>query len=506
MPNQFPLPTPPEEYIPPPPGERPMVPEQEPSGEVPLPPIPEAETGETSYAPPPPPAAIPPVRTSPFRVIAPVAIGLIVLGLIIFVVSRILSKPKAPKPAAPGQAITINYWGLWETPSIMKPVIETFEQANPGIKVNYQIQSHQDYQDRLQTALSGQTPPDIARIHSTWLPVFIGNLIPAPANTVSLSEIQTNFYPVVANSVIVNNQVYGVPLTLDGLVLYLNTNMLRQQNLVTPTTWPELKDAAEKLTQTDPVTGKITRAGVALGNTSNISHWPDILSLMLLQGGVNLLNPVAASTVETLTFYTSFAGQGKWDDTLAESVVAFANEKVAMIFAPLWRIPEIQTINPGLIWQTAPIPQLPDSDEVNWISMWMEVVPKNAPHPQEAWKFISFLASAKAQQLLFETAVKERGSSQAPANKAVAALASQNPLTAAFISGAEKGKTFYTAGLTRDSSTGLNSRLIKYLEDATNAIAKRQDPVKAVDTMKLGFNQVLSQYRLVPPLPTPTTR
>ncbi|MBI1872249.1 extracellular solute-binding protein, partial [Candidatus Collierbacteria bacterium] len=135
-----------------------------------------------------------------------------------------------------------------------------------------------------------------------------------------------------------------------------------------------------------------------------------------------------------------------------------------------------------------------------------EVVPKNSPHPQEAWKFVSFLASAKAQQLLFESAVKERGSSQAPANKAVAALASQNPLTAALVSQAEKGKTFYTAGLTRDSSTGLNSRLIKYLEDAANAVAKRQDPTKAVETMKLGFNQVLSQYRLVTPLPTPTTR
>ncbi|MBI1871961.1 extracellular solute-binding protein, partial [Candidatus Collierbacteria bacterium] len=355
MPNQFPLPTPPEEYIPPPPGEQPVgftgSIEPTPMGGVPLPSGREESPVPGGYEPPPQPAATLPIRTSPFKIIVPVAIGLVILGVIIFIASRLLSKPQAPKPTTEGAVVTINYWGQWEPPSIMKPVIEAFEQANPGIKVNYQLQSHQDYQDRLKTALTTQNPPDVARIHSTWLPIFISNLVPAPANTVSVTEIQTNFYPVVANSVIVNNQVYGVPLTLDGLVLYLNTNILKQQNVIAPTTWPELKDAAEKLIQTDPVTGKITRAGVALGNTSNISHWPDILSLMLLQGGVNLLNPVAASTVETLTFYTSFAGQGKWDDTLPESVVAFANEKVAMIFAPLWRIPEIQSINPGLTWQ-----------------------------------------------------------------------------------------------------------------------------------------------------------
>jgi len=138
--------------------------------------------------------------------------------------------------------------------------------------------------------------------------------------------------------------------------------------------------------------------------------------------------------------------------------------------------------------------------------MWLEIVPKNAAHPNEAWKFISFLASAQAQQILFESAIKERGLGQVPSNKAVAQLASQNPISSALVPGLSTAKTFYTASQTHDGATALNSRLIKYLEDAVNAIAKKQDAAKVVEILNLGFNQVLSAYRLVTPLPTPTPK
>jgi len=493
MANEFPLPSPL-------PGSQGVV------GDIGTLPPPEENPAVPPAYQAPQPVIAPPVKTSPFKFIAPIIGGLAVIGLIVFVVTQVFSNLKpSPKSAGKNQAVTINYWGLWETPAIMKPVIEAFEAANPGIKVNYQLQSHQDYQDRLQTAIAGATSPDVARIHSTWLPLFIKSLLPAPANTVSATEIQTNFYPIVSNTVVVNNQVYGVPMNIDGLVLFLNTNMLKQANLSAPTNWNDLGAIAKALTIRDQVTGKITRAGVALGNTTNVRLWPDILSLMLFQSGANMLKPTGREVSTTLSFYTSFAGIGQyWDDTMPDSVVAFANEKVGVIIAPLWIVPELQAINSNLTWQTAPVPQLPDVDPINWASMWIETVPKNAPHPQEAWKFVSYLASAKAQQLLFESAVKERNLAEVPANKAVSQLASQNPVDAALVTELPTAKTFYTGSLTHDNDTSLNSRLIKYLEDAVNSTAKKQDPAKTLETLGLGFNQVLSQYRLVTPLPTPT--
>ncbi len=490
MANTFPLPTPPTNGpILPPPIENPVAP---PNYQAPN------------------PVAPPHITRSPFKIITPLAIGAVVVLIVIFIVFMVLGRGNnQPKSASvsktPDKAITITYWGLWETPSIMKPLISDFENTNPGIKIAYQQQSFQDYQDRLATAITGTTPPDIARIHATWLPIFIKNLLPAPANTISATDLQTNFYPIAATSVVAGNQVFGVPINTDGLVLLVNNNILKQKNLQPPVTWEDLSAAAKSLTERDVATGKITRAGVALGNTTNVAHWMDIVSLMMLQAGVNLISPSSKTVTEVLTYYTDFASPGKyWDDTMPNSIQAFANEKVAMIFAPLWRIPEIQTINANLNWQTVKVPQLPASDPVNWASMWIEVVPKTSTHTQEAWKFMSYLASAKAQQLLFEAALKERGSAQVPTNKAAASQASSNPFAAPLVASLVSAKSFYTAGNTRDSSTALNSRLIKYLEDAVNASAKRQELTKVTETLNLGFNQVLSQYKLVTPLPTPT--
>ena len=136
-----------------------------------------------------------PVKSSPFKFLIPILIGLVVIGLVVFVGSRIFASLQSKTSVGTKtEAITINYWGLWETGNIMTPVIAAFKPPIRISKVNYQLQSHQDYQDRLQTALTGNTPPGVARIHSTWLPIFINNLFPASAQYRSATEIQTNFY------------------------------------------------------------------------------------------------------------------------------------------------------------------------------------------------------------------------------------------------------------------------------------------------------------------------
>lgn len=480
MDNQFPLPGPvtpgetasfktPEEAAPPPPSYQPP---------------------ETSKA--------PVVKPSPFKIILPLIAAIIVVGLIVFAATKLLGNKTGSKPSSSGQAITLTYYGLWEPSSVMKPVIDEFEKQNPGIKISYQFQSPQDYQDRVKNDLESQNSPDIVRLHSTWLPLFAKYLFPAPANSVSVTEISTNFYPIVAKTLVSGTQVFGVPMTMEGLALFINNAMFQQKSLLPPKIWPDVLSAAKALREVDPLTGKLIRAGISLGNTSNVEHWSDIVSLMLLQSGVKLSDLSNPDVSTTLTYYTDFVTKHRvWDDTLPPSTVAFANEKVAMIIAPTWRAAEIKAINPALSWQTVSVPQLPDADAVNWTSFWFEAVSKNSKHPVESWKFVSFLASAKAQQILFDAATTVREYPQPPANKAVATQAQSNPVIAPYITSMDTAHTFYTAGNTRDSKTALNSRLIKYLEDAINAIAQNQDSANALETLKNGFTQVLSQYGLI---------
>jgi ABC-type Fe3+ transport system substrate-binding protein len=90
-----------------------------------------------------------------------------------------------------------------------------------------------------------------------------------------------------------------------------------------------------------------------------------------------------------------------------------------------------------------PVPQLPDIDPINWTSVWFEGVAKNSAHPQEAWRFVSFLASANAQQILFDSATQDRGFPQPPANKAVAEIASKNPVLAPFVESLNTAKLLH---------------------------------------------------------------
>ncbi len=49
---------------------------------------------------------------------------------------------------------TITYWGLWEPESVMRPVLDEFEKAHSGVKVEYKMESPQEYRERLQSAIN----------------------------------------------------------------------------------------------------------------------------------------------------------------------------------------------------------------------------------------------------------------------------------------------------------------------------------------------------------------
>lgn len=488
-----------------------------------LPPIsPPTETAPPASPPPPPtstpssspktPASKPPKSGSPLKFLLPLILVLAVIGAIAFIVIRFVlpsfssSSSSSSASPTPSQKTTITYQGLWEPASVMQPVLDEFEKQNPDIKVNYQMQSQVDYRERLQTELTSTNPPDVVRYHSTWLPMLITNLQPAPAGTVTTAEITSNFYPVVSDAVVVGSQVYGLPTTMEGLAMYVNTDLLASAQATVPKDWIELRETAKKITQHDPQTGAIIQAGVALGTTSNVDNWPDIVSLMMLQNNADLTQPNSSSAIEALEFYTLFNHTDHvWDDTLPASTQAFSAGKVAIIFGPSWRALEIQAANPSLKWQIYPVPQLPGKTPLNWANFWVEGVPKNSKHSAAAWKLVKFLASTQAQQLLFTTASKERGFGQAPANKALAEQTINHPIIGPYVSSLSSAKTFYTTSLTHDGPTGINSRLIKYLQDAVNGfnqgnVAKQN----LVDTLTQGFSQVLSQFGIITTTPSPT--
>lgn len=350
-----------------------------------------------------------------FRTIVILLLLLGVLGIAYFFISSgkiDLSKLGGnKKDTSSGAPVTLEYWGLFEPIEIMQPLIEEFESSHPNINIDYQQKTYSDlesYKTTLQIRTQQGTGPDIFRFHASWVPDLADYISPASQEIIAVQEFEDTYYPAAKENLIYNGRVYGIPLMYDGLALFYDPVRFEAVGIEKPPeTWEQFREAATKLSEYEGDTKRIKRSGAAVGVASNIEHASDIFGLMLGQNGVSFpdgLDTQAAQDV--LTYYSLYKTQDYvWDDTFPNSLQAFANGQVAMIFAPSWRIFDILSFNPRLNYKVAPVPQIPRYEErygrVGWASFWAESVAKNADNPEAAWEFLKFLSSKESLQKLY---------------------------------------------------------------------------------------------------------
>jgi multiple sugar transport system substrate-binding protein len=393
---------------------------------------------------------------------------------------------------------TITYWGLWEQTDQFKTVIADFEKQNPGIKVSYLKQNHVDYRERLQTSINSGSGPDIFRFHASWTPMLAQNLDSMPSSVFSLSQFQQTFFPIASVQLQVNNKIVGVPLMYDGLALYINTEIFRQAALAEPTTWAELKSAAKQLTVLDE-NGQVERAGLAIGNASNVEHFSDILGLLILQNGGDPNNPTTSQVADALTFYTDFYKKDSvWSDKLPTSTVAFARGEVAMMFAPSWRVHEVKAMNPEFVdFKIIPTPIVGDQ-KITWGTFWAEGVSSKSANKKEAWDLLKYLSSAEVMRSRYNEQSKTRLFGELYSRKDLAdeLINSQDSMTknlvSAYLQDAQYASNWYLNSYTHDS--GINDLIIDYYRDAVNAVLRGSSSSEALLTAGRGASQVLTQY------------
>jgi len=324
----------------------------------------------------------------------------------------------------------------------------------------------------------------------------------------SSATYEQTFYPVIAENLRAGTSYLGIPLMVDTLSLFYNEDIFLAAGKSPPTTWEELRNVANELTVKDE-TGRIQTAGVALGTPANVDHWSDILGLMMLQNGADLTNPAACSTqageevclgADALTYFTIFKTVDHvWDETLPSSTQAFAAGKLAMYFGPSWRVFDIKALNPKLNFKIIPVPQLPgDKQKVSWASFWVEGVAKRSKHKNEAWEFLKFLSSPQTLEKLYQAESNLRLFGEIYPRKEMAEKLKTNPLVAPFVEQMPQAKTWYLCSFTWDN--GINDRMIKYFEDAVNAVNEGKTAKEALTTASQGIAQLLSQYGIASPI------
>lgn len=342
------------------------------------------------------------------------------------------------KTQAAMQPITLTYWRVFDDSDAFQDIITKYKAIHPYITIEYRKLRYEEYEKELLNAFAEDRGPDIFSIHNTWIKGYQTKIVPMPAtitmaypvvtgtiqkqvvselrttNSPTLKEIRDNFVDAVSYDVIGDDgKVYGLPLSVDNLAMFYNKDLFNNAGISqVPQYWnKEFLQDVKKLTKQDPKKDLI-QSGVALGGSSNINRFSDILSVLMMQNGATMMdnnqvsfNLVPAASrdtgynpgLEALRFYTDFSNSGKesytWNDTLPNSLEMFTSGKLAIYFGYAFDLPTIKTQAPKLNFSVAKLPQIEGNPptNVNFANYWVEVVSKKSAHPDEAWDFIQFI-------------------------------------------------------------------------------------------------------------------
>lgn len=428
----------------------------------------------------------------------PIIAGAVVVFIIVFIgiLFALLGGNKAKK-VTPKQ-ITLSYWGLWEEKEVMDVLINEYQRNNPGVRIQYEKKSPQDYRQKLLTWSQKGQGPDIFRFHNTWLPQIQDVVAPLSETVMTGAEFERTFYPIHAKDLKIGRGIYGMPLMVDSMVLLVNEDLLKKAGISTPPNdWDELISTATQVT-VKTKEGELVTAGIALGTANNIEHFSEVFGLMLLLNGGDVAALNSAEAIGALEAYRRFAEEPNnvWSDLMPNSITAFMEGKVAMIFAPTWELYTIKATAPQMKISVLPIPAPPGSSQLSLASYWVEGVSRVSSHQEEAWKFLKYLASKDGQTKMFEIQSTIRPFGTAYARQDLAELLVQDDVLGPVVKMASEDKLLSLPLVSRTFDDGLNDEIVRYVENAINASAQGVSYKEALLTAQKGIDQVLQRYKI----------
>lgn len=335
--------------------------------------------------------------------------------------------------------INLTYWRVFDSPGDLSEIIADYKKIHPNINISVRTLRFEEYEKLLLESYAEQKTPDIISLHYGWIPKYAKKefILPMPEKITMayqiektslgikkevLTELRTNptytpaklkndFLDTVVKDAVVSNKIYGLPISLDTMVMFYNRDLLNRAHVpLPPTNWQEFQETAKKTTFFDQ-NKNFVQSGAALGAADNILRSADILMLLMKQNGAKIIvgNSAVFSRdtssdynpgVEAIKFYSDFSNPRKevyaWNEEQPDSLKAFADGKLALYFGYSYDIPYIRAYSKNAInYGIAKIPQIQDSAERNIANYWVETVSKRTKYPNEAWDFIIFMTKAE---------------------------------------------------------------------------------------------------------------
>lgn len=257
--------------------------------------------------------------------------------------------------AGSGDESTITVWG-WrqEDAQTYATIFKAFEDAHPGVTVEYVPYVNTEYDTILATGLKDASGPDVAQLRSYGLLqplVESGSLVALDDEIDGLSD----FAPSVLDGArgVSDGAVYGVPFAIQTLHVIYNTGIFDELGLKEPTTWDEMTDAFDAIkdsgvtplanTVTDtwmlPIEQEIFGAGT-YGGTAYLEK--------MLDGEASFTDDPWVDSVDAWTSTEPYWGEQFQGTSYEDAQALFTSGKAAAFPGGIWELAAFRKANPDL--------------------------------------------------------------------------------------------------------------------------------------------------------------
>nr|WP_246593712.1 sugar ABC transporter substrate-binding protein [Evansella tamaricis] len=302
-----------------------------------------------------------------------------------------------------GEEVELRF-SIWDSnqESGLRQIANEFEEQNPGIKINIEVNGWGDYWTALEAGATGGSLPDVFWMHSNEIYRYASNemLLDLNDRIQSSDVVEMDKFPEGLKSIYnFEGTQYAIPKDYDTIGLWYNKTMFDEANVSYPDdtwTWDDLYDAAKQLTKDD---------GSQYGILTPLHNQEGYYNFVYQNGGTIITDDKVSGyddpkTIEALEFYVNFVLEGLSPQEFGdgERVTHLQNGLVAMGFFGSWNLTGF-TENEYMAenFDVAVLPASNDGGRASIFNGLGNAIAHNTDHPDEAWKWVEYLSSEEGQ-------------------------------------------------------------------------------------------------------------
>ncbi len=324
---------------------------------------------------------------------------------------------KAAEPVQAAEGDTVLKWAVWDISSTVyyQPLIDAFQAANPGVKIEMVDLGSTDYQTVLATELTGSGSDfDIATIKDVpgYTTLVNKGVLESLDDYIAKDGVDLSQYGGITDQVMVDGKLYELPFRSDFWVLFYNKNVFDNAGVSYPSndmTFEQYDQLARSVTNDTP------------GQEVYGAHYHTWRSAVQLFGILDGQHSIVDGDYAFLKPYYEMILKQQEDGvcqdyaTLKTSSLhysgAFAQGNVAMMNMGTWFIPTlIEKIKTGEYGEEVAnwgIAKYPHAEGVEPGSTLATItclsIPASAPHKDLAWEFVKFVCGPEGAEVVAGT-------------------------------------------------------------------------------------------------------